>query len=168
MDDEGAPLRTGPTHEDLVPRGMDHQVPRGLDLSGHADLKDKSLAELVKDLSQELTALVHGEIELATAEISAKGKRLGVGAGLLGGAVALAILALGALAACVIAALSLALPVWLAALVVAIMLFAMAVGLGLMGKIDVQRASPPVPAEAVESTKEDVAWLRTQVKSAKP
>jgi Putative Actinobacterial Holin-X, holin superfamily III len=53
-------------------------------------------------------------------------------------------------------------------MIVAITLLAAAGGLALIGKADVQRASPPVPQEALESTKEDVAWLRTQVKSAKP
>jgi hypothetical protein len=37
-----------------------------------------------------------------------------------------------------------------------------------MGKAAVQRSTPPIPEEAVQSTKEDVAWIRTQVRSAKP
>jgi hypothetical protein len=143
-------------------------VARSMDVPARNDLKDKSLAELLKELSQQLTALVHDELELAKAEITAKGKRLGVGAGLLGGAVVVAVLALAALAGSAIAALSLALPLWLAALIVAVSLLAVAAILALLGKADVQRAGPPVPEEAVESTKEDVAWLKTQVKSAKP
>jgi uncharacterized membrane protein YqjE len=130
--------------------------------------KEKSLAELLNDLSRELTGLLHEEVELAKAEVTAKGKRLGAGVGLFGGAVVLALLSLGCLAACTIAALALAVPTWLAALLVAVTLLAVAVVLGLMGKADVQRGSPPIPEEAVESTKEDVAWLKTQLKSAKP
>ena len=76
------------------------------------------MAELLNDLSHELTALVHQEFELARAEVTVKGKRLGAGAGLLGGAAVVAFLGLGAVVACVIAALSNAIPVWLAALVV--------------------------------------------------
>ncbi len=132
------------------------------------DLKDKSLAELLNNLSQELGVLVHQELELAKAEVTAKGKRLGAGAGLLAGAAVLAFLALGAVVACIIAALSEAIAVWLAALIVGVVLLAIAGGLGLLGKADIQRASPPVPEEAIESTKEDVAWLKTQVRSAKP
>ena len=130
--------------------------------------KGKTLAELLNDLSHELTALVHQEFELARAEVTAKGKRLGAGAGLLGGAAVVAFLGLGAVVACVIAALSNAIPVWLAALVVGVVLLAIAGVLGLMGKAAVQRATPPIPEEAVQSTKEDVAWIRTQVRSAKP
>jgi uncharacterized membrane protein YqjE len=132
------------------------------------DPKNKSLAELLSDLSHELSALVHQEVELAKAEIASKGKQLWVGAGLLGGAAVVAFLGLGAVVAAVIAALSEAVPLWLAALIVGVALLAVAGLLGVLGKADVQRASPPVPEEAVESTKEDVAWLKRQVKSAKP
>jgi len=130
--------------------------------------KAKSLAELLNDLSHELTALVHQEFELARAEVTVKGKRLGAAAGLLGGAAIMAFLGLAAVVTCVIAALSNAIPVWLAALLVGAVLLAIAGVLGLLGKAAVQRATPPIPEEAVQSTKEDVAWIRTQVKSAKP
>jgi Putative Actinobacterial Holin-X, holin superfamily III len=132
------------------------------------DPTDKTLAQLLSDLSQELSALMHQELDLAKAEVTAKGKRLGVGAGLLIGAGVVAFLGLAAVVACVIAALSQALAVWLAALLVGVALLTIAGVLGVLGKTDIQRASPPVPEEAVESTKEDVAWLKTQVKSAKP
>ncbi len=132
------------------------------------DPTDKTLAELLSDLSQELASLMHQELDLAKAEVTAKGKRMGVGAGLVVGAGVVAFLGLGAVVACVIAALSEALAVWLAALLVGVVLLAVAGVLGVLGKTDIQRASPPVPQEAVESTKEDVAWLKTQVKSAKP
>jgi hypothetical protein len=141
---------------------------RDVTLTVSEDIEDKSLADLLKDLSQQLTMLFHEEMELAKAEVTTKGKRFGAGAGLLGGAVALVLVALGCLAACAIAALSLVVPVWLAALIVAVALLAVAVVLGLMGKAAVQHASPPIPEESVKSTKEDVAWLKTQVKSAKP
>jgi Putative Actinobacterial Holin-X, holin superfamily III len=130
--------------------------------------REKTLPQLLNDLSRELTDLVHQELELAKTEVTVKGKRLGKGVGWLGGAAVMAFLALAAVVACIIAALSAAMPLWLAALVVGAVLLAIAAGLGLLGKADLQRASPPVPEEAVESAKEDVAWLRTQVKSAKP
>jgi hypothetical protein len=132
------------------------------------DPKEKTLPQLLNDLSRELTDLVHQELELAKTEVTVKGKRLGKGVGWLGGAAVMAFLALGAVVACIIAALSAAMPLWLAALVVGVVLLVIAAGLGLLGKADLQRASPPVPEEAVESAKEDVEWLRTQVKSARP
>ena len=60
---------------------------------------DKSAAELVADLTQELTTLVHQEIELAKAELAEKGKRAGLGAGMFGGAGLLVVLGLGCLTA---------------------------------------------------------------------
>ncbi len=131
------------------------------------DPGDKSTAELLRDLSDELTALVHEEIALAKAELSVKGRRLGEGAGLFGAAAVLTFLALGALVAAAIAAVSLAVSVWLAALLVAVGLIGMAGGLALKGKADVSQGVPPIPEEAITTTKEDVAWIKTQAKSAR-
>jgi hypothetical protein len=39
--------------------------------------------------------------------------------------------------------------------------------LALQGKNNVQEATPPVPEQAVDSTKEDVAWVKTRAKSAR-
>ncbi len=160
--DSIAAWRSAMTDQEIGPN-----LTAGVTATDH-DPTDKTLAELLSDLSQELSALMHQELDLAKAEVTAKGKRLGAGAGLLIGAGVVAFLGLGAVVACVIAALSQALPVWLAALLVGVVLLAIAGVLGVLGKTDIQRASPPVPEEAVESTKEDVAWLKTQVKSAKP
>lgn len=64
---------------------------------------DETVAELLKALSTQTTTLVHQEIELAKAELAEKGKRVGIGAGLFGGAGLVAVLALGALVAAAIA-----------------------------------------------------------------
>jgi uncharacterized membrane protein YqjE len=134
----------------------------------HPELQDKSAAELLKDLSTQMTALVHQEVRLAKAEVSEKTKKVGAGAGLFGGAGVVAVLALGALVAAAISGIGEALPIWAAALIVAGLLLAVAGLLALVGKSEVQQASPPVPEAAIESSKEDVAWLKTQAQSAKP
>ncbi len=128
----------------------------------------KPLAELGSDLSRQMTDLVHHEIELAKAEMTEKGKRAGVGAGMFGGAGVLAVFGFGCITACFVAALQLAMDVWLAALIVAVVYLVIAGVLALMGRGQIQRATPPLPAEAVESTKEDVEWLKAQAKSARP
>ena len=51
-----------------------------------AQLGDQSTSELVKQLAEQTTALVRQEVELAKAELSEKGKRAGIGAGMFGGA----------------------------------------------------------------------------------
>jgi uncharacterized membrane protein YqjE len=133
----------------------------------NGDQRDRPIAELLKTLSDEATTLVHKEIELAKAEMAEKGRTAGAGAGMLGGAAAAALMALGALTACLILALDAAMPAWLAALIVAIVYAGVAAALGLQGKKKTQQAAPPVPEQTVESVKEDVRWAETRAKSGR-
>jgi hypothetical protein len=128
---------------------------------------DKTTAELIKDLSTQLSTLVHEEIELATAELSARGKRFGLGAGLFGAAGALMFMGFATFTAAAVTALALVMPVWAAALVVGVGLTLLAGAIALKAKSDVRRASPPIPQEALSSTKEDVEWLKAQTQHAK-
>jgi uncharacterized membrane protein YqjE len=128
---------------------------------------EESVAELTRRLSDETTRLVRAEVELAKAELAAKGKQVGVGAGMFGGAGLVGLYALGALTAAVILALSTAVAGWLAALIVAVVYAAVAGVLALRGKSQVQSATPPVPERAVESVKEDFEWTKQRVKSVK-
>lgn len=128
--------------------------------------EDASVAELVRRLSEQSSALARKELELAKLEMTEKAKRSGIGAGLFGAAVVLGIAAFGAITACFILALNLALAGWLAALIVAGAYALVAGSLALMGRSNVQKGTPPLPQEAVESTKEDVEWLKHRAKSA--
>lgn len=128
---------------------------------------NRSTAELAGDLSRQLTKLVHQEISLAKAELAQKGKHAGIGGGLFGAAAISALFGAFALTVAAIAALHLVVSVWLAAIIVGAAYLLVAGVAALTGKRQVQLATPPVPEEAVESTKEDVAWLKTQVKSAR-
>ncbi|MBD0292243.1 MAG: phage holin family protein [Jiangellaceae bacterium] len=126
-------------------------------------LEDASLSDLVRRLGDQLTTLVRDELRLAQAEVQAKGKRAGIGAGLFGGAGTLVFYGVGALIAAATLALSLALEPWLAALIVGAVLLAAGGVLGLMGKRKVQEALPPVPQEAVSSVKQDIAVVKEPV-----
>ena len=137
------------------------------DLPGSDDLRDRSLGELLKQLSQETTRLVHQELELAKAELTQKGKRAGAGAGLFGGAGAIGLAALGALTACFILSLNAVMPAWLAALLVAVVYGIIAFVLVKQGQAKIKAAGPPVPEQTVETVKEDVEWAKTQTRSAK-
>jgi hypothetical protein len=131
------------------------------------DLHDRSIGELLKQLSQETTTLVRQELELAKAEMATKGKQAGVGAGMFGGAGVAALLGLGALTAAAIAALGTGIAIWLAALILALLWLVVAAVLATTGKSKVQQATPPVPEQTQQSVKEDVEWARTQAKSAR-
>jgi uncharacterized membrane protein YqjE len=122
--------------------------------------EDRSLAELVKQLSDHSTTLVRQEIELGKAELAVKGKQAGLGVGLFGGASMMWLYALGALTACVILALATAVTGWLAALIVTAIYGAIASVLALTGKHRVKQGVPPVPEQTVESVKEDVEWTK--------
>jgi hypothetical protein len=130
-------------------------------------MNDRPVSELMKDLSDQTTTLVRQEIELAKAEMTAKGKQVGIGAGAFGGAALVGLYAVGALTAAVILALSTAIDAWLAALIVGVVYAAVAGVLALVGKNKAQAGSPPVPERAIESTKEDVEWAKTRAKTAR-
>jgi membrane protein len=128
---------------------------------------ERSLSELTRELSDQTTALVRQEVELAKAELREKGKAAGLGAGMFGGAGALGLYALGALTACLILALAIVMDAWLAALIVAAGYGAIAGFLALTGKKKVDEGTPPVPEQAIESAKEDVQWTKQRAKAAR-
>lgn len=130
-------------------------------------VEQKSTADLLRDLSSELTTLIHQEVALAKTELTEKTKKVGLGAGMFGGAAVVGLLAAGALTAAAIAGLATALSVWLSALIVGGVLLAVAGVLALTGGKELAQGTPPIPEEAIESSKEDVEWLKTQAKSAR-
>jgi Putative Actinobacterial Holin-X, holin superfamily III len=121
---------------------------------------EPTTGQLVSDLTDQISRLVRDEARLAQAEVTQKAKRLGVGAGLFGGAGLFAFFGLAVLITTAILLLDLVLPAWLAALIVAVVLFAVAGVLALVGKKDVQKGSPPVPTEAIASTKIDIQTVK--------
>ena len=128
---------------------------------------EASVAELVKQLSEQTSRLARQEVELAKAELAIKGKRAGIGAGMFGGAGLVGLYAVGALITAAIAALATAVDTWLAALIVGVVLAAVAGVVALVGKQKVQQAMPPVPEDSVESVKEDVQWTKTKAQQGR-
>lgn len=127
------------------------------------DLRDQGMGELFKHLSDDLSTLVRQELKLAQAEMTDKGKKAGIGAGMLGGAGLVGALALATLTTFFIALLATAMVVWLAALIVTVIYAAAAGALALIGKNRVAEATPPVPEQTLETVKEDVQWAKTQL-----
>jgi uncharacterized membrane protein YqjE len=127
-------------------------------------LDERSLAELTKRLADQASSLAEKEVELAKTELAVKGKRLGIGAGAFGAAGLVALYALGALIATAILALAIVLDAWLAALIVTVVLGAAASILALTGKRKVEEGTPPIPEQAVESTKTDVEYTKRRAK----
>ncbi|WP_410625405.1 phage holin family protein [Amycolatopsis sp. cmx-8-4] len=126
---------------------------------------ERSVGELVSDLSDEVKRLVRDEIRLGVFELQHKGRKMGFGAGLFGAAGLLALFGVGALVATAILALALVVPGWLAALIVAVALFLIAGVAALVGKKEVTQAVPPVPEEAIAGVREDVDTVKQGVHS---
>ena len=126
------------------------------DQAGPGPRTDASTAELVRDAAEQISSLVRAELRLASAEMAEKGKRAGMGAGLFGGAGVVAFYGVGALTATVILGLANVMPAWLAALLVAVALFAVAGIVALVGRTKVRQAGPLLPELAIRETQTDV------------
>jgi uncharacterized membrane protein YqjE len=139
---------------------MSHEYTTAHRAADTARAGDQSTGELMSRLSQDVSQLVRDELRLAQAEVSGKAKKAGVGAGMFGAAGLLALYGVGVLVATAIIALALAMPDWLAALIVAVVLLAAAGVAALVGKARLSEAAPPVPERAVDNVKRDVDAVR--------
>ncbi|ROS74321.1 phage holin family protein [Cellulomonas sp. PhB143] len=118
-----------------------------------------TVGELVSDLGENLSRLVRDEIRLATTELKESAKHAGTGAGMFGAAGILALYGFGVLIATGVIALALVVDWWLAALIVALVLFAVAAVVALLGRKQLQQASP-TPERTIENVKRDVAEVK--------
>ena len=125
-----------------------------------ARTEEPTIGALVHDLTQQLPDLIRSELRLAQAEVAEKGKRAGLGIGMFSVAGLLALFGVAVLITTAILALDLVLPAWLAALLVALVLLAVAGGVALAGKRQVAQASPPTPERAIAGVKEDIATVK--------
>lgn len=122
--------------------------------------RKKSVFALLADIPTLVTDLVQREIDLIKTEITEKLKALGIGVGLIAVALTVLLGMLGVLLTAAILALSLVMPGWLAALLVAAVLLIIAVILGLIGYRILMKGVPPVPTESIDSIKRDLRAIK--------
>jgi uncharacterized membrane protein YqjE len=118
--------------------------------------EDRSVGELVFDVSERVSTLVREEIELAKAEITEKLTKLlrGGVAGVVAGVFALAGLAMLMHAfAWLLNDLFFSDDVWLGFLIEAIFWFAVAAAAGFFAYRSIEQGSPPTPEMAIEEGK---------------
>jgi hypothetical protein len=125
---------------------------------------ERSTADLVKLLSEQISVLVRDELKLAQLEMTRKGKQAGVGAGMLGGGGLIALYALGCLIACAIIAIAGVVAAWLAALIVGVALLVVAAVAALLGKSRLQKAASPVPQQSVARIKTDMDVIKERAR----
>jgi len=122
--------------------------------------QEHSTGELVKMMSEQVSALIRDELKLAQLELASKGKQTAVGTGMFGIGGVVAVYGVGCLIACAIIAISGVVAAWLAALIVGAALLAAAGVAALLGRERLRRAAPPLPSETVASVKADVEELK--------
>jgi uncharacterized membrane protein YqjE len=131
--------------------------------AGQAATPEHSTGELVKMVTEQVSVLVRDELKLAQLEMGTKAKQAGKGMGMLGGGGLVALYGVACLIACVIIAISHSLQAWLSALIVGAALLLIAGVLAMLGRSHVRKATPPMPTQAVDSVKTDVAEIRERV-----
>jgi uncharacterized membrane protein YqjE len=132
---------------------------------GGSGQEDRPVGELIKQAVEQAQTLVRDEVRLAQLELQEKGKRFGLGAGMFGGAGVVALYGLGVLIAAIVLLIATALEPWIAAAIVAAGLFAIAGVLAVVGKKEIDQATPPLPEEARASVERDVQEVKARARS---
>lgn len=131
------------------------------------EVTERSTGELLRSVAQQAAKVARLESELARDELAAKGRRAGQGGAMLAVAAVLGLLAAMCVTACVVAAIHVALALWLSALVVGACYGGVAGFVALVGVRRLASAAPPAPERALETMKENLTWLRRRLKSAR-
>jgi len=122
--------------------------------------ENPSAAQLFKQAESQFSQLIRDELQLAKLELSDKGKKTGVGVGLIGAGAIIAGFAFGALVAAAILALDNVMPAWLAALIVAAVLLIVAAIVVLIGKRETTEALPPTPTVTAREVQADISAVK--------
>jgi hypothetical protein len=122
--------------------------------------KKRSLLQLLSDVPLLVRQLVLDEIESLKQEMISKLKALGTGAGLLLAAAILALFFIGFLLTAAVWGLSLVMPGWLAALLMAALLLVIGVIVGLIGYNILKKGIPPVPSDTIDGLQKDLNVIR--------
>jgi len=120
-----------------------------------------------KKLAADLRELARLEVELAKSELASKGRNAALGVGLLIAAVLAGLMLIATLVTAAILAVALVVPGWAAALIVAGLLALLTGACLLIGVRCLRSAVPPVPKQAIETSKENVEWLKTRLRSVR-
>lgn len=124
---------------------------------------DRSLGQIIKDLTADFSTLFRSEIALLKLEIKDTVAKLGGGVGMFAGALFFALFGLAFLFVTIVLALvALGVPAWVSSLIVTIVLFVGAGVLALMGRKKFSDVKF-VPTQSVENIKADVESLKSDI-----
>ncbi len=122
----------------------------------------RSIADVLKDVVGNIQDLIRSEFRLAKVEMKEEGRKAMVASALFAAAGLLIFYAFGFLFLTAVYALSIALPAWLSALIVAVILgicgmIALSTGRGRWKQVH-------APRQTAQTLKEDVTWTKEQAK----
>ncbi len=131
--------------------------------TGFHPANERSMSEILRDSLTDVQNILRAEIRLAKAEMKETAQQAGPAGGLLGGAAVCGLFAGACLVVTCIAALALAMPVWLAALIMGVCLGCAAWAMFIGGRNRMKQVNP-VPQRTVETLKDDVEWAKHRTK----
>ena len=129
--------------------------------AGPPDVEDRSVGELLGQVTGDLSKLMRQEVALAKVELKEEAAKAGKAGGLLGGAGAVGYLVLVFLSLALMFALDEVMPMGWAALLTAVILGVVAAVLFVLGRSKFKQVNPK-PEQTVETLKEDVQWARNR------
>jgi hypothetical protein len=124
--------------------------------------EERSIGDLFSELANETGTLIRQEISLAQAEMTGKLTRAGKNAAFVAAGGVVGFAAFLTLLAAIVAGLSYFMPVWLSALIVALVVGGIAFYM-VSSALEALKRSNLAPSETVSTLKEDAVWLRNQV-----
>ncbi len=125
--------------------------------------QNESTRAVLEDVLQDVTNIMHAEVRLARAEIKDDLRAAGRTAGMFGAAALCGVLCAASLVACLIAGLSLIMPVWLAAVLAALFLACMGGAFYAGGRSRMRAAKPPLE-ETRNKVRSDYEWVKQQTR----
>ncbi|WP_367650350.1 phage holin family protein [Nocardioides sp. zg-DK7169] len=137
------PLASGSAPVDAAPRG------------------ERSLGDIVSDVTSDISTLVKQELELAKTELKQEMAQAGKGAGLLGGAGVAGHLLLIWVSVTLTVVLDSWMPLWVAALIVTVLWAVVAAVLAVVGRKALKESNPQLPTTQ-RTLKEDAQWATAQ------
>ncbi|HKJ12366.1 MAG TPA: phage holin family protein [Ornithinimicrobium sp.] len=120
---------------------------------------ERSVGQLVADLSADVSSIFRSEVELAKVEIKHDVTHAGKGAGMFAGAAVFGAYGFGLLLLGLAWVIAIWLPVWAGLLIVSGVLFVIAAILGLMGKGQVSRVKGK-PQKTIDNAQATVAAVK--------
>lgn len=132
-------------------------------MNPNSNLQSAPLGETLRQILHHVQNILRAEVQLAGEELRAKGQSALHAGPLLGMAAVLGLCGGASLVALLIFALHIALPFWLAALLMGILLGAAAGGAYLLGRLSMEEVDL-APQHTLETLKDHADWAKTRLR----